>query len=236
MTLRILAPAAHEQPDSSLAHMFGQAMDKIGGDNSGYDIVRGELRTDQLLHALARSSQSQQPVALCGTAFAFVHLIDELARKGDSLLALPGRLPNHGDRRLQGQSREMPRSELYGALESSLGIPQAQIVNQYGMTELGSQFYDSILRHPNQPRRKLAPPWSRVRLLNPDTGKEATANELGIIVIHDLANTSSIAAVQTADLGIKMHDGFEVDRRIPDAEARGCSIAADAMLLGTVTR
>ena len=29
-------------------------------------------------------------------------------------------------------------------------------------------------------------------------------------------------------------EGFEVSGREPDAEARGCSIAADAMLAGTV--
>ena len=236
MTLRILAPASQEQPDSSLSHMFGQAMEKIGGGNSGYDIVSGELRTHQLLRALARSSQDHQPVALCGTAFAFVHLVDELTRKGDPPLTLPegSRIMETGG--FKGQSREMPRTELYGALESCLGIPQAQILNQYGMTELGSQFYDSVLRHPNQPRRKLAPPWTRVRLLDPDTGKEAAAGELGIIVIHDLANTSSIAAVQTADLGRKVNDGFEVENRIPDAEARGCSIAADIMLQEAINR
>ena len=37
-------------------------------------------------------------------------------------------------------------------------------------------------------------------------------------------------AVQTADLGRAVGDGFEVLGREPGAEARGCSIAADEML------
>ena len=37
-------------------------------------------------------------------------------------------------------------------------------------------------------------------------------------------------AVETADLGRRVEDGFEVLGRAPGAEARGCSIAADAML------
>jgi len=55
------------------------------------------------------------------------------------------------------------------------------------------------------------------------------------VVIHDLANTGSVAAIATADLGRSIDSatgeaGFEVLGRQPDAEARGCSIAAELML------
>jgi hypothetical protein len=54
-----------------------------------------------------------------------------------------------------------------------------------------------------------------------------------MLVIHDLANTGSVAAVATADLGRAVGDGFEVLGREPGAEERGCSIAADVLLGGT---
>ena len=38
--------------------------------------------------------------------------------------------------------------------------------------------------------------------------------------------------IQTADLGHRVQDGFEVLGREPGAEARGCSIAADELLAG----
>ena len=98
------------------------------------------------------------------------------------------------------------------------------------MTELGSQFYDTVLADPAGPRRKLGPPWARVRLLDPATGDDVPAGEPGMITIVDLANTGSVLAVQTADLGRAVGDGFEVQGRAPGAEARGCSIAADEML------
>jgi hypothetical protein len=103
-------------------------------------------------------------------------------------------------------------------------------VNQYGMTELASQFHDSVLRFPGEPRRKLGPPWTRVRCLDPETGRECAPGAVGRIAILDLANTGSIQAVQTADLGRSRGDGFEVLGREAGAEARGCSLAADAML------
>jgi hypothetical protein len=98
------------------------------------------------------------------------------------------------------------------------------------MTELGSQFYDTVLREPGGPRRKRVPPWVRVRMLDPSSGAEVAPGEPGLVTVVDLANTGSVLAVQTADLGRTVADGFEVLGRSPGAEARGCSIAADAML------
>ena len=57
-----------------------------------------------------------------------------------------------------------------------------------------------------------------------------------MVVIYDLANSGSVAAIQTADLGRAVPapgggpTGFEILGRRPGAEARGCSIAADEML------
>ena len=132
----------------------------------------------------------------------------------------------------KGRSRTMPRPALYLALEEQLGVPLERIVNQYGMTELGSQFYDTVLREPAAPRRKLGPPWARVRIVDPETGEDAPADGAGTIVVYDLANTGSVLAIQTADLGRRVQDGFEVLGREPGAEARGCSIAADELLSG----
>ena len=60
------------------------------------------------------------------------------------------------------------------------------------------------------------------------------SGEVGVIVIHDLANTGSVAAIQTADLGRMIPapsgEGFDVLGRAEGAEQRGCSIAADSIL------
>ena len=109
------------------------------------------------------------------------------------------------------------------------------MVNQYGMTELGSQFYDSVLLRPAELRRKLGPPWARVIVIDPETGEPAAPGEVGAIVVFDLANTGAVSAVQTADLGRTAPDGFEVLGREPGAEERGCSIAIDALLRESIS-
>ena len=165
-----------------------------------------------------------------GTAFAFVHLIDHMNERG-VLIGMPSasRIMETGG--FKGRSREIPRTELYAELKRVLGIPAERIVNQYGMTELGSQFYDSVIRAPSEPRRKLGPPWARVVVVDPETGHQAATGHVGSIIVVDLANTGSVLAMRTGDLGRAVLDGFEVIGREPGADARGCSIGADEFLV-----
>ncbi|MCH2169378.1 AMP-binding protein [Myxococcota bacterium] len=224
--LRFLASSPMEAPDSSLSYMFGHLCERLAGSGSGFDVIGGELHADALIDRMAEASDS---VTLCGTAFAFVHLCDALSARNTSL-----QLPE-GSRAMEtggfkGQGRNVSRDDLHTALENRLGIPIERIVNQYGMTELGSQFHDSSLRDRERPRRKLGPPWTRVLIVDPDTGRPSPPGQPGYIVIFDLANTSSVLAIQTADLGRGIENGFEIIGRDPEAEARGCSIAADELL------
>jgi Acyl-protein synthetase, LuxE len=168
----VLAPPRSEAPDSSLSHMFDAMIEAAGAPGSAHWIADGTLDAERALRDLARlcGEEGVGPIALCGTAFAFVHLLEELERRA-LRFALPpeARVMETGG--FKGRSRSLPREELYGWIGDRLGVPAERIVNQYGMTELGSQFYDSVLRRPGEPRRKLAPPWVRVRMLDPGGGR-----------------------------------------------------------------
>jgi len=229
-TLLVLAPSPAEARDSSLSHMFGVAIREIGAEGSRFFVERGELELDALRKALDEAPHDA-PLLLCGTAFAFVHFADALDARGERL-ELPPRTRIMETGGFKGRSRNLPRTDLYPLLEARLGVALERIVNQYGMTELGSQFYDSVLVDPEGPRRKLAPPWTRVRVLDPETGAEAQPGDNGALFVTDLANTGSVCAIQTADIGRQLGEGFEVLGREPGAEERGCSIAADELLSG----
>ncbi len=145
--LRVLAPPPEEAPDSSLSHMLGIALRELGDAASGFDVRGGALQVDATIAALEQATRDDVPIALCGTAFAFVHLLDALAERG-ARMALPAtsRVMETGG--FKGRAREMPREALYLGIEHALGVSLERVVNQYGMTELGSQFYDSILDQP----------------------------------------------------------------------------------------
>jgi hypothetical protein len=219
MRFAVLAPAPAEAPDSSLSHMFGVVLRTLGDAESRFLVREGALLEEDATEALRCAVERATPLALCGTAFAFAHLLERLADRNVAFsLPAGSRIMETGG--FKGRSRELPRDELYAWIERQLGVPPARIVNQYGMTELGSQFYDSVLRRPGEIRRKQGPPWARVRIADPESGQDVAPGATGAIVVVDLANTGSVLALQTADLGM------------PGAEQRGCSIAADELLAG----
>jgi hypothetical protein len=68
------------------------------------------------------------------------------------------------------------------------------------------------------------PPWARVQIVSPETGREVADGGVGLIRVFDLANVFSVAAIQTEDLGVRRGGGFELLGRAESAEPRGCSL------------
>lgn len=229
LTIFFLAPSEKDVPDSSLSHMFSVMLNTRGLPSSRWLIKGGQLSGNQCLEALIAAQCSSQPILFAGAAFAWVHLLDLLRSRSERFKLSPKtRCMETGG--FKGKVREIRRKTLYAEMNEWLGISTPQIVNQYGMTELGSQFYDSNIFLPKEPRTKMIPPWVRVQIHDPITGTECNSGELGTIRIFDLANTGSIMAIQTSDIGKKTDNGFEVIGRSEFSESRGCSIALDEML------
>ena len=228
LPMMVLAPSAQEAPHSSLSHMMGVVMREFGAVESAYYVERGTLCLERLVPALREAERTRQQVLLLGTAFAFVDLSDHLMQYNATFQMADGsRAMDTGG--FKGRSREVSKKEVHGVFEECLGIPPTRVVNEYGMTELSTQFYDQTLREGRQTDRKLAPPWSRVLIIDPNTGKEAKEGERGLIRIYDLANLWSAMCVQTEDLGVARGDGFEILGRAAGAEVRGCSLNAESL-------
>jgi hypothetical protein len=228
MRFAVLAPSETDAPDSSLSYMFSTACREFGTPDSRFYATRDGWHLEQ---AIADLQEAKQPVAVLGTAFAFVHLLDILAGRGIRLALADGsRVMETGG--FKGRSRELTREVLHSGLSIGLGVPHASIINQYGMCELGSQFYEPSLANGIPTRTKKVPPWVRTRVVDPATMTDVASGETGILLHYDLANTGSVIAVQTSDIGRSLEDGFEVMGRLQGAEARGCSIAADILLGG----
>ena len=225
----VLAPSGRDAPDSSLSHMFDVVVRELGTAASRFHVTAEGWKPDDVVDELAALDE---PVAVVGTAFAFVHVLDHLESQARHLVLPAGsRAMETGG--FKGRSRELSRAELHAAIATRLGIPETRIVNQYGMCELSSQFYESTLRNGTPSESKRVPPWVRTRALDPITLRDCAQGEWGALAHYDLANTGSVMAVQTSDEGRMLGpDRFEVRGRLPGAEARGCSIAADALLSG----
>jgi hypothetical protein len=227
----VLTPSPEEAPRSSLSHMMGVVMKEFGAPESDFYVSHDDLIVEKLVHDLLEAQWAHQAVFLLGTAFAFVHLFDYCAKqKLKFQLAEGSRAMETGG--FKGRSREMTKTELHVQFETHLDLPSSRVVNEYGMTELSSQFYDESLRVGHQSDRKTVPPWARVLVIDANTGREAAINERGLIRVYDLTNLWSVMCVQTEDLGILREDGkFEVLGRAAGAEVRGCSLTAETLSL-----
>ncbi|HTU81491.1 MAG TPA: hypothetical protein VMF61_05135, partial [Candidatus Acidoferrales bacterium] len=224
-------PNPAERTDSSLGYMMHQVALRRGDGQTGWYLRGDEMLADAFVADARAAIAGARPVCIAATAFALVHLVDELeARRIE--LTLP-----HGSRLLEtggfkGRSRIVDRDELYRRSSRRLGIPVDRIVAEYGMTELTSQYYDDVLAGapaaPAQPRRKASPPWLRGRAVGPD-GSTLPDGVVGALVHVDLANRSSCIAVATEDLGVTFGDRLVLLGREQGAALRGCSLDAETL-------
>jgi hypothetical protein len=193
------------------------------------------LDFDAALKALRESCANGKPLIMLGTAFSFVHLLDFLAEQ-DLRFQLPAgsRVMETGG--YKNRSRSLPKAELHQLITERLGVPPSHIICEYGMSELSSQAYDgraALLRGQDWGRAAARPyrvfrfpPWARVQIVSPETGREVAEGETGLIRVFDLANVFSVMAIQTEDLGIRRAEHFELIGRATLAEPRGCSLMA----------
>jgi hypothetical protein len=231
-----LVPSSTELPDSSLSHMVAVVLERLGARDSGWFATAAHgIDDDRFVAALRAAQDAGTPVCIVGTSFAFVHCLDRMVARGESF-ALPAgsRLMDTGG--YKGRSREVAEDEMRRVYGEVLGIPPTHCVNEYGMTEMCSQFYDSTLRDAvrgrDLPRRKLVPPWVRTRVVDPESLEPLPPGRTGLLQHFDLANFNSVMAIQTEDLGVAVADGFTLLGRAPGATPRGCSIAMDLLLEG----
>jgi hypothetical protein len=227
----LLAPPPEAARHSSLAHMLAVVKREFGTDDSFFSGKVGAdgawtQDLDAVISSLSGAAARNGPLALLGTAFSFVHLLDYLgARELRFKLPAGSRVMETGG--YKGRSREVPKSELHALMIEYLLVPPSHIVCEYGMSELGSQAYQSQLsKWRADDAAFYFPPWARAQIISPETGREVAEGESGLLRVFDLANVRSVLAVQTEDLGIRRGIGFELLGRAQRAEPRGCSLMA----------
>ena len=236
-----LLPSPADRPDSSLVYMAGVLKESWGGEGSAFLASSDwDFEVDAVIGTLEEATAGREPVLLVGTAFALVHLLDGARERAPVQLPPGSRIMETGG--FKGRSRTVPRDELYRGLSEFLGVPTHRIVNEYGMTELLSQFWETTLRSEREAeggvaeRQLVGPPWVRTLVLDPDRLVPVPDGEAGLLLHFDLANLHSVSAVLTEDRGEWHGAGFRVLGRAAGAEPRGCSLTMDELLAAKAGR
>jgi len=181
MRMLVCGPTAEFFPQSSLGHMHSRVLECFGSAGSGAFWRVDGPRFPCLAAALGKAEREVTAVCLLGTAFGFVNFLDWLAGENRTFRLPPGsRIMDTGG--YKGRSREVPKEELYSLYGARLGVPLTHVVNEYGMTEMGSQFYDHVLRQTVQsPKSKVQGPEIEmpVSAAN-DFGQDSTVSGAGM--------------------------------------------------------
>lgn len=198
-----------DAPHSSLLRMFGFL------DDGGGWLIGSEGRMSVEKFAPCGAS------VVLGTSLALLRACDEMA---------PVELPEGSWIFETGGSKGLRESfspeQVRARLSAHFGVPESRILNEYGMTELFSQFYKW-----GDEETHRAPPWAAIRVIDVHTGQAAAEGRPGYLEIIDLANLDTVSAIRTQDIAIaRGKREFLLLGRDPEAIARGCSRGVDDVL------
>ena len=226
----ILGPSRRWMPESSLGFMLDVLRETCGARESLH--AWGPKGPDyESANRWMDGHSARGPVLIFGTALALYRWMERVRRvRGRGWVLPPGsRVVETGG--FKGRRIILSKREFYEQLGETLGLEEAWILAEYGMTELGSQLYDNtvagMIRGGVPARRLVPPPWLRVSIWDlvhwrPLQGGQAS----GPIAFQDPVNLDSLPFIVTEDLGRMDPRGLTLEGRMPGAEPRGCSLLA----------
>ncbi len=229
MSILSLVPDVEKWPDSSLAQMiswFGEVWPLNYADH---------LNLKNVLNCIEDASKTKQPICIVGTAFHYVHFLDEWQRAGKPKLLLPKGSILIETGGTKGKSRDISRGELYKLMGDAFAVETSSIVSEYGMCELASQAWDFVVRPSDSSldrRRFKFPWWVTVAVMTEPSRAEQTGT--GALLVHDharidLLSRNGVIPIQTEDLvNVEQSGLFSLEGRVPNAPLKGCSMLADS--------
>jgi hypothetical protein len=239
-TVVALASVPEAPPSSSLAYMMERFMEAFDRNvleqgaelraESRWLLRDGCIDVQSLRGAARRALEREEPLLVLATSFALVYLLDIL--DGGHIEA-PAETVVMQTGGFKGRSREIEPNDLRAAVARAFGIREAQVIGEYGMTELTSQLYEGTLPGGTLSGPKgvyLEPPWLLTVPVDPLTLEPVAAGEPGLAKFVDLGNVDSSIAVLTSDVVRRTPSGIELLGRSRGAAARGCSLAVEEFL------
>lgn len=242
MAVLVLGPTAASHPASSLGQMFSWCVEEFGNGRVciAFD-AEGTVDVARALDWLGEAAAGTAPVLVLAISSALSAVLTEIGRRQLGVrLPADSRIVDTGGGKAYSRpgvaARVLSPRGLLKAVWRCLHVPAYLCVNEYGMTEMLSQFYDDAWysRHAGRlrARAKVGPPWVRTTIVDPTTLEPVAAGEAGLLRHFDLANWESVAALQTLDLGRDLGHGFELGGRAAGVERRGCSELLRGVLAG----
>lgn len=232
-----LAQAEGNTRRSSLVHLMELFMEHFDGralsidpkgaayrpqDPARFLVNSAGIDVDGLERACRIARARSEPLFLLTTSFALAGLLETL--EGRTLKA-PTRTRIMLTGGFKGREHDLDETQLRRQAARALGTGPEAFLGEYGMTELTSQLFED-------PKTGLyqAPPWLRVRAIEPHTWRVLPDGEPGLAHFIDLGNVDSCLSVLTQDRCTTHGTQVRLLGRAERAPARGCSLPYETYL------
>lgn len=199
-----------------------------------------------LKRACRIAKHRSEPLYVLATSFALLAALEAL---DGERLQTPKRTVIMLTGGFKGRKTQLNEGELRKAAADTFETPMDCLWGEYGMTELGSQLFEQRVTSssklgtlPSDPAHLcwwqrsggeglyFAPPWLRVRPIDPASYRPCAEGQAGLAHFIDLANVDSCLSIVTQDMIRLEAGGVRLLGRAPRAPARGCSLPFEAFL------
>lgn len=228
---------------SAMAQMFIEDFEPSSGEARPYGpwLLSDDYNVVTALNTeILRAKRCNVPLIVVATSFGLMHLLEALEQSSLEPWSRTVVMPTGG---FKGKAKEISTAEQRELVASAFGIPKAQVIGEYGMTELSSQLYESTTgaqgtagcaivapSHGSDSPLYYPPPWLEVAAVDPETLLPVTPGQPGLARFIDLANVDSAVCIVTQDRIVQRGLGFELLGREPGAPSRGCSLSTEEWL------
>ncbi len=208
--------------NSSLSYMLSLVAKNFS--KNFYFISKREVYMD----ALKILKREKKKIILLGTTLSLYDFAIFLKENNEKIFLKEGsRIMDTGG--WKGKRISLKVKDLRKIYKEFFNVDESYVINEYGMCELASQFYDITLRKfifENKIERfKSSLPFLRFKILN----EEGKFSNKGLIGVYDLFNLETCSFLLTPDMVKTKGKGFEIIERV-DEELRGCALISESML------
>lgn len=232
LPMLILGPTIEHFPNSSLGQMYSWLREACGTADSRVCFFPDRLDAQAAQAWLLEQALSQRPVMILATSLALWQFVHTVTLPSDFRLPEGSRILDTGG--YKGRRLGLARHDYESLVAQKLGLHPEWLFNEYGMTEMSSQYYESRFLTARFGRRaKYGPPWLRSFACDPHDLRPVVEGQTGVLRHCDLANLDSVIMLQTEDLGRFEKDALFLEGRTPGAEPRGCSLLVEDLIRNT---
>ena len=203
-------------------HFFQNRYKYYYSNKNNKEVIEYENAIDDL-------KKINSKVIIIGTTAALINLCDRIKNRNLKInLPKDSKIVDTGG--VKGLDKELERHEILEIYQQFLNINNNNVINEYGMTELFSQYYSSnLIQSTDDSDNKkdfglISSPWLKFRIVDPKTNQEVEDETRGIICHYDILNIHSVMAIMTGDIGYKKNGQLFLEGRATDADLRGCSL------------